>query len=170
MNIEQEIKSWDGKSSSDILSIYDRHKGHHGFARKIIELSQKAEYQTAATWLLKHYLESDQNLAAKEVKKLFKALSTLKSWGSKLHVLQCIPYMSIGRSQKKDVEAFLRLCLSDSNKFVRAWAYNGFYELACQHSEYKEEAKLFLELAMKEEAPSVKARIRNIKFIGTEDI
>ena len=109
-----------------------------------------------------NYLESDQNLAANEVKKLFKALSTLKSWESKLHILQCIPYMSIGRSQKKDVEAFLRLCLSDSNKFVRAWAYNGFYELACQHSEYKDEAKLFLAMAMKDEAPSIKARIRNI--------
>ena len=164
MTLEQEIDCCDGKSSSDIGGIYDRHKDHHGFTAKLIELSQKAEHQTAATWLLKRHLESDGKLAANEIKKLFKTLPTLESWESKLHVLQCIPFMPIGRSQKKGVEAFLRLCLSDSNKFVRAWAYNGFYELACQHSEYKEEAKLFFKMAMKDEAPSVKARIRNIKF------
>lgn len=57
---------------------------------------------------------------------------------------------------------FLRNCLISDNKFVRAWAYNGFYELALQYPAYKTEVKKFLDMAMKDEAASVKARVRNI--------
>jgi len=48
------------------------------------------------------------------------------------------------------------------NKFVRSWAYNGFYGLSRQYPEYIQETKQFFEVAMKDEAPSVKARIRNV--------
>ena len=61
---------------------------------------------------------------------------------------------------------FLRNCLVDNNKFVRAWAYNGFYELAVQYPEYEKETKQFFEMAMRDEAPSVKSRIRNIMKKG----
>jgi len=61
------------------------------------------------------------------------------------------------------VEIFLRVCLLDNNKFVRAWAYKGFYELAVQ---YPKETRQFFEMAMRDEAPSVKSRIRNIMKKG----
>jgi len=64
------------------------------------------------------------------------------------------------------VEAFLKKCLVDDNKFIRAWAYNGFYELSVQYPEHKDETKQFFEMAMRDEAPSVKSRIRNIMKKG----
>jgi hypothetical protein len=70
--------------------------------------------------------------------------------------------MPISKNEIKTVEAFLRVSLTDSNKFIRAWAYNGFYEMAIQYPEYKNETKQFFEMAMRDEAASVKARIRNI--------
>jgi hypothetical protein len=57
---------------------------------------------------------------------------------------------------------FLRTCLADENKFVRAWAYNGFYLLSQQYPEYQQETEQFFAMAMRDEAASVKARIRNI--------
>ena len=54
----------------------------------------------------------------------------------------------------------------ENNKLVRAWAYNGFYEISRQYPEYKEETKKLFAMAMKDEAPSVKARIRNIMRTG----
>ncbi len=47
-------------------------------------------------------------------------------------------------------------------KFVRAWAYDAFYRLATQHPGYRPEVWRLLEQGMQEEAPSVKARIRQL--------
>jgi len=162
MSLEQEIVSWDGKSSSDIDAIYIRHCDDDSFSSNIIELSQKIYLQKGATWLIKRHLEEGQELDANKCAALFKLLPKQEHWESKLHILQCLPYMQIGKAEKKKVEAFLRSCLIDDNKFVRAWAYNGFYEISLQYPEYKRETKKFFEMAMRDEAPSVKARIRNI--------
>ena len=162
MSLEQEIVSWDQKSSNDIEAIYNRHCEDDSFGSKMIELSRNVDLQKGSTWLLKRYLEDGQIIEARKCEALFKLLPKLKHWESKLHVLQCLPFMQIGKAAKRNVDVFLRKCLIDDNKFVRAWAYNGFYEISLQYPEYKEEAKQFFDMAMRDEAPSVKARIRNI--------
>ena len=162
MSIEQEIISWDGKSSSDLGAIYSRYKDNNAFVPQIVELSKQEALQKGATWLLKHYLENGGVIDANQVSKMYKLLPNLNHWETKLHMLQCIPYMRIAKAEKMDVETFLRKCLADSNKFVRAWAYNGFYEISSQYPEYKNETMQFFEMAMRDEAPSVKARIRNL--------
>lgn len=77
--------------------------------------------------------------------------------------------MKIANSEKKKVEQLLRKCLIVENKFVKAWAYNRLCTLSKQHSEYGEETKQFLEVAMKDEEPSVKAKIRNIMKKATNN-
>jgi 3-methyladenine DNA glycosylase AlkC len=77
-------------------------------------------------------------------------------------VLQSIPFMAIDDTNTNNVYNFLRTNLTDQNKFVRVWSYNGFHELSRQHPEYLEETQQYFEMAMRDEAPSVKARIRNI--------
>jgi len=166
MSIKQEIISWDGKSSRDITAIYNRHSNENSFSSKLIEFSQQAELQKGATWLIKHHLECGWKIQSKEIATIYKHLPKLEHWETKLHILQCIPYMPINKTAKKYVEFFLRKCLSDNNKFVRAWTYNGFYLLSLQHSEYQQETQQLFELAMTDEAASVKARIRNIMKKG----
>lgn len=166
MSIEQEIINWDEKSSSDIRAIYTHHCGDRSFASQLTQFSQKVDLQKGATWLLKHHLESGHKLEPNECVVLFRLLPELEHWETKLHILQCLPFMPIATREKNKVEAFLRECLIDKNKFVRAWAYNGFYVISTQYPEYKEEAKKFFEMAMKDEASSVKARIRNIMKNG----
>ncbi len=63
--------------------------------------------------------------------------------------------MPILKPEKKMIEAFLR-----------AWSYNVFYELSMQYPEHKKETKKLFEMAMKDEAPSVKSRIKNIMKKG----
>jgi len=98
--------------------------------------------------------------------KVLALLPELLSWQSKLHVLQSLPYLDIPSKDKRKLECFLKQALADKNKFVRAWAYNGFYVLSRQYSEYEEYAAQIIGLAMQDEAPSVKARIRNIMKQG----
>jgi len=45
MSIEQEIISWDGKSSTDIDAIYDRHSDESLLASEIINLSKQEGLQ-----------------------------------------------------------------------------------------------------------------------------
>ena len=162
MSIEQEIAVWDGKSADEISAVYKRHCEQPVFIAAIIKLTKDTSYQKGATWLLKAWLESGKNLEEKDVKEVYGFLHTLEHWETKLHILQCIPFMPIGLTERRLVEAFLRETLTDENKFVRAWSYNGFYVLSTQYPEYVEETKLFFEMAMRDEAASVKARIRNL--------
>lgn len=162
MSLEQVLQQWDGKSAEDIGCIYDRYVGRTDFVSSIIALIKKGDSQKGASWLLKRYLENEQQLEPKQTAQLWTLLSGLECWETKLHLLQSLPYLKIGNNDKQKVEYFLRRCLSDNNKFVRAWAYHGFYELSLQYPEHQEETKKCFALAMEDEAASVKARIRNI--------
>ncbi len=166
MNLQKEISKWDGKSVIDIAAIYDCYNHEESFSSEVIKLIKHEPSQKGATWLLKRYFENNKKIKNNQVKKIYSALPRLKQWESKLHILQCIPSMPISKPEKKMVEAFLRKCLVDDNKFIRAWSYNGFYELSMQYPEHKKETKKFFEMAMRDEAPSVKSRIRNIMKKG----
>ena len=162
MTLEQAITNWDGKSASDIKEIYQRHCGTDSFTASLIKSLAPGDLQIGASWLLKHYLENNNTLDSDQLSAIYQSLSALGHWQARLHILQCIPMMPIGKPETKTVEGFLRSCLADSNKFIRAWAYNGFFELAMQYPEYRPETRQFFDMALRDEAPSVKARIRNI--------
>lgn len=172
------LAAWDGKSKEVIGDIFLAYKGYDEFSSYLIELlilkCAKGEpeytnaifFQKGATRLLKAWLESGERLTSKQTTLILSHLYLLSSWEAKLHILQSFPYFSIGEAQVKSVEAFIRDKLMDTNKFVRAWAYHGFYELAKQYPHYQEEAKCFFEQALIDEPASVKARVRNILKTG----
>ena len=166
MHIKQEIAAWDGKSAADIKLIYEAHNADSNFVDNIVALSFTQAYEKGATWLLKAWLEAGNTLEQSQIAKIYGSLQQLQHWEAKLHVLQSIPFMPIAAAESNKVYNFLRLTLSDQNKFVRAWSYNGFYELSTQHSRYLDETKQYFEMALRDEAPSVKARIRNIMKKG----
>lgn len=168
MSIEQEIAAWDGKSADEIREIYASYSAQPDFADTVIRLIHRVPAQRGATWLLKAWLESGNSLEKGQVREVYSLLPALEHWETKLHVLQCIPFMPIEAGVSENVDAFLRAAVTDSNKFVRAWSYNGFYELATQFPEYRAEVEERLASAMEDEAASVKARIRNIMKRGFE--
>lgn len=162
MKLPQEIANWDGKSVEALQAIYDCHGLEAGFGTELVPLLKEPGLERGASWLLKLYLEEGGVLSPAEVKRVFQSLSEVEEWETALHLLQSLPYLTIGKRDLKQVEAFLRRCLASENKFVRAWAYNGFYELSLQHPQFKAEADQLLEQALEDEAASVKARVRNI--------
>ncbi|ABD81565.1 hypothetical protein [Saccharophagus degradans] len=162
MSLEQEILNWDGKSSADISEIYSHYSCDSDFTITLVDFCKPKDLQKGATWLLKKHLERNHRLSTAQIATIYQLVSNLNGWEAKLHILQSMAYMPVGEKEKQGVEVFLRNCLISDNKFVRAWAYNGFYELALQYPAYKTEVKKFLDMAMKDEAASVKARVRNI--------
>lgn len=166
MHLKADILNWYGKSVIDLSDIYKARSTEPDFIDELIDLCKTEAPQIAATWLIKKHCENKAVFTQSQILQLYTSLSHLKKWQSKLHILQSMPYLAIAPSVKKTVEYFLRACLQQPEKFVRAWTYNGFYELAQQYPEYQEEAILFFEMAMRDEAPSVKARVRTIMKKG----
>ena len=162
MSLIDEIQCWDGKSAHDIALIYEEHITSHDFIDELIEYCRVPESQKGSTWLIKRFCENNGKLTNNQTLRILSLLPEYKHWETKLHVLQIMTYFSIPASTKVEVEYFLRSCLEQNQKFVRAWSYNGFYMLARQYPEYQEEVKQFFEMALHDESASVKARIRNI--------
>lgn len=106
MNIEKDIANWDGKSSSDIEAIYKCYCDDESFVSNLLDLSQNTELQKGTSWLMKRYLEDNHRLGKNEIASLFKLLSKLQHWETRMHILQCIPYMPIGRSERKWLKLF----------------------------------------------------------------
>jgi len=78
MGIKQEIKSWDGKSSSNIDAIYNRHGSNDDFVQIIIQFSGEEPLQKGATWLLKRHFENNHRIEEDQITKIFELLPKLE--------------------------------------------------------------------------------------------
>ena len=111
---------------------------------------------------MKKHLEVGNSLSTAGCRAVFGSLSLQEHWESKLHILQCLPYLDIPEDDSVGLEKFLEACLKSDRKFVRAWAYNGFKELSIRFPRYREKVDGMLAQAIESESASVRARIRNI--------
>ena len=162
MTLKSAIEAWDGQSAAALCRIHEQHRNEPDLALTLVELIGSLRYRMAATRLLKRHLESSALIPerAAVARALCEKLDKLEHWESRLNILQCLAYLPIADDEVAAVERFLRLCLADSNKFVRAWAYNGFYLLSRQHPRFAMEASAILEAGLRDEPASIKARIR----------
>ncbi len=162
MKLENELNSCQITSVADLQAVYDRRSEEPALGTELISLLADPQLQKPASWLLRRHLEAGHTLSVAQAKPLFRALLGLQDWETRLQVLQSLSYLPIGKREVKPLEAFLRDCLESENKFVRAWAYHGFHELALQHAQFQTEVNSLLERALEDEAASIKARVRNI--------
>lgn len=163
MSLRDSVAVWDGKSAQLMEQLYLTHADDDDLPETMVRHLADTEVQRGMSWLLKRHLETArQSLPEALAQQILQELPTLQDWQSKLHILQCLAQIPVGRAEAARLERFLRECLLETNKFVRAWAYNGFYLLAMQHGEYEAEARQLLTMALRDEPASVKARVRNV--------
>lgn len=165
MTLEKDIHAWDEKNKEDITQIYERYKNTARFTHRLVTLAAKPLCTVGATWLLKHHLEAGAKLTQRQYNTILGTLVSTVNWQPKLHILQMLPLVKeavIPQELVGSIERCLRDGLSDENTFIRAWSYNGWYVLSEQYPEYKKEVMQFFNMALKDEAASVKARIRQL--------
>ena len=162
MAIKQDILAWDGKSFEMIQTIYDNYSQDPGFVKTILRLMAEERSQRGSSWLLKTYLSKGGLIGQAETTMLFQLLAQLSHWETRLHILQSLSFIQIPKEYKEELVAFFRQCLDEDNKFIRAWSYNGFWLLSRQYPQYQQETQNLFSIAMREESPAVKARIRRI--------
>ncbi len=163
MGLMTDIANWDMKSRADIAVIYDRYSFEIGFAGEVVDAISQVDLQRGATWLLKQYLSDGNAISLTQIEAIYSHIDELVHWESKLHILQCSPYLQVSETCLSKVEHFYRVCMKSDRIFVRAWAYSCFFELAAQYPIFQNEATFMLETALETEfAGSVKARIRKV--------
>lgn len=163
MTLQIDIQTWDKKSKPGILDVYEKHSDNADFIGCLLDLSKHDDCSEGATWLLKHALEQGSKLNDHQIDGFCGLIETELSWQSILHILQILPFINVPAAHKNKMMAFVRRHAEDENKFVRAWAYNGLYELANTYPEYRDGLSVVFDAAEETEPPAVKARIRNVK-------
>ncbi len=158
---------WDGKSTDYLLQTYLDYQSAD-FINVLLPLLSDSNTQTAATWLLKQHREQHGSLAEEQLTETCQSLADLHSWQSELHVLQLLPGHHFNEQQRSLLEPFIRNAICSDNKFVRAWAYNALHELALQFTDLQADARDIIACARRDEAPSVKARLRHLKPFTAE--
>ncbi len=125
--------------------------------------SDEGKMQSASTWLLKRLLEKGNRLSGEQTTALLNVLRRDGHWEAKLHVLQMLGDLAIGADASPELWAKLSEQTKDKNKLIRAWSYHGLAVIADQHSAYRARAVDWLADGEKDEAASVRARIRRLR-------
>jgi len=119
--------------------------------------------QIRSTWLLKRLAEEKTAFKSEQLIAMFDSVSALVHWEARLHICQMLQHITIPKGCETKLAWFLVRCVDEKNRYVRAWAYSGFYELAKQHPEYREYSMEQLNRADSEKSAAVKARVRSIR-------
>lgn len=159
-----EIDNWDGKSTDQLSKTYKRFCSSDTFSTELIKLVSDANRSVAASWLLKRHVEQHA-LPARRLTTLARLCKASLPWEAQLHLLQLFAGQTFTPAQTQHLEPFCRQGILSSNKFVRAWSYNLLHELAQQCDDLKQDVHDIIVAAQRDEAPSVKARLRQLKNI-----
>jgi hypothetical protein len=155
------IDLWDGDDTQYLKDLTTDFLDESGFVDSTIELMSNERYSIAATWLLKRAVESKYELNHQQSDRFFAQTVELEDWEAVLHLFQAMSYIQILDKWRQAIESKARHGLSDPNKFVRAWSYSVLFELARKYDDLQDEVQGFFDKALLDEAPAVKARIRN---------
>lgn len=162
-DLQHQLQQWDGKHTDLLIQIYQNHVYSPDFFSDLIDLCfSEPTLQTPATWIIKHHYDQKQSLSENLMNELVKRGKQFSDWEARLHLLQILPKVPMDRGVVPYVEEWVRKGLKDENKFVRAWSYQGLYEVSRHIPEMKEELRLLCEDALQLESASVKARVRKV--------
>lgn len=157
------LKSWDGVHIEYLTNLYNIDKTNADFFENLVTICvNEQDLQKTTTWLIKHHYDNGQVLPKPLTEKLLTACNNVENWEAKLHLLQLLPHFELTEKSIIITEDFVRNCLTDKNKFVRAWAYNGLYELTKYIPELKTELEFICQRAMETESASIKSKVKKI--------
>lgn len=161
--LHEVLKRWDGKRVAYLQNQYTTQVADPAFFNNLVIICfDDPNCENATTWLLKYHVDSGNKLPQTSVDDLLANCTKLTHWEAKLHILQMLPSLEVSFGSMASVENFVRICLKESNKFVRAWAYNGMYELKKYMPELQPEVLFLCQKAMETESPAVKARVNKV--------
>jgi len=163
--LEARLQHFDGKHIDSLFRVAATLPRTPSAIDELISLAERSDpaMQIGATWILKCFQSQNVRFSSNQVTKLVDLLCGSSPWESRLHILQMLPKLDIPAPSTEMLFQFLVRVASESNKFVRAWAYTTLHAIASQHADYAAEVISLLENGLQDEAASVRARLRQLK-------
>ena len=163
MSLIDKLKSWDGVHVSYLTELYNSFSSSTEFFKNVINICKNnPELHIPATWLVKHHYDQGNSLPYLLTEEYLKECANFNVWEAKLHLLQVFPHFNLSDNSVVLMEDFVRDCLTDKKKFVKAWAYNGLFALTKYNPELVTEVEFICNKAMQTESAAIKAKVRKI--------
>lgn len=157
--LRSELAAWNG-SAAALDALHAHHAEAADYPHHLAELLDTPALHKGVGGLLKRHFAAHPEMAPPELADaLLTRLAELRAWEARLNFLQFLAHLPIPAARLAETTAFVRTCLADSNRFVRAWAYHGMYVLACQHPPMRGEVAEILAMGLRDEPAAVRARI-----------
>ena len=160
--LSQALFDFNGKSTDALERFAAAHQPEASLIAALCDFatSDDQNVQAAATWLLKRFGVTRAQLSPSQSETLLRLLLQETSWLCHIHVLQVMDSLAVPSGLAAPLMDALDAHASGSNTFIRAWSAHGAAVLADQHPEYRNRALDLLAAAQRDEAPSVRARLR----------
>ena len=167
MDILSDLIAWDGKDTDWLEQFYRVNVEDSSFEELIylwpIELEGSDRLYISLSHLLKQHCDKGYIVRAKQNRSILSVLENEPHWQTLLHILQSFKSFELIEEDRASWERVLKSALSSENKFVRAWSYYAWALFADRFPRYKPEVNDYIEMALRDEAASVKARIRQMQ-------
>lgn len=161
--IRNNLAAWDGVHIGHLIEVYTDNASRRGFFEDLLGICADApDLQRPATWLMKHHYDLGHTMPDAIVRALSTLYPSVQNWEAKLHLLQLLPQVELAEDSIVPTEQFVRRCLKDDNKFVRAWAFSGFFALTKPVPRLRSELAQICQVALDTESPSVKSKARRV--------
>ena len=153
----------DDKSVEVLKSIYRDNCNSSDFVVSLLEIYQtETALHVQTTWLIKHHIDTKNTFNKHQTSLILSQLDKLSSWPSQLHILQIIPKLGLDALQLEMIEPTVRRFLHSPNKFVKASAFEAYFQIVECFPELTREFKLMCENAMRHESPAVRVKLKRI--------
>lgn len=161
-DLRQPLSSWDTKATQPLIDLYQAAAHTDSWLSQLAALCRDPECERAATWLLKHHLETGgRGLPEDLIGTHLQDLPKLRHWEAQLHGLQYLERLTWPDTARDAVHEFIGSAISSDNKLVRAWGYYTFAVFAEHYPDARQDVADYLEKAHEtEKAASIKVRLR----------
>lgn len=162
--LEDALRDYDGKHADVLKELRDDVAPKAAVLRQAVKLALHGDAHIAqgATWLLWAWLTRGAQLTVSTNSLLVASLAQMQDKWVLLHVVRCLPLMTISSAETKPCLAFLQRCLAGELPFLRAWAVDSLHRLALEHEQHAGVARRALENCAEDPAPSVRKRVQKI--------
>lgn len=157
------FEAWDGKHRDYLQELYEKNITQANFFKDLVEIYlQRTDLQIVSSWLIKHQYDLKKTIPQELIDQVLEACYEVEHWEAKLHILQLLPHWVIKEDLLLTVDDFVRKCLEDKNKFIRAWAFEGMFVVSRYIPEYIPELKVLCQHALDNESAAIKSKVRHI--------
>ncbi len=160
--LKEELEAWDGIKMEYLTSIYRKYANRDQIDLVIQIFLNDPSLQVASSWLLKHHIDEKAAFTKSQMNKILLHLEELNEWAAQLHILQIIPHTGLTRNQAVTLEPIISKAMQSDRKFVRAAAFEAYFEVVKNIQSLQNEFHLHCEDSLEKEPASVKVKIRRI--------